>query len=232
VSPAVSTPRYRASFLYTVRMVFADRTDAGEKLGEVLAERSYARPLVLALPRGGVVVGLEVARALRCPLDTLVVRKVGAPLNPEWAVGAVAPHGAVYIDDEALSDAHISRASVEGVIAAEQKELQRRVDAYRSGSYSVGFIPKTVIVVDDGVATGMSARAALAAARSRYSAAHIVFAAPVSLGRSEKALKRDADEVVVLEKPSGIYAVGRAYERFPQTSDEEVRKCLRAAKSF
>ena len=142
-------------------MTFADRADAGRQLAGELLKHAYARPLVLALPRGGVPVGREVARALHAPLDTLVARKIGAPFNPEWAVGAIAPHDVVVLDDDAMKSASVSRLAVEGTIATERKELTRRINAYRSGSFSAGFIPKTVVVVDDGVATGLTARAAL-----------------------------------------------------------------------
>src|SRR3989338_2562643 len=151
-------------------MTFADRADAGRQLAEKLLKHAYTRPLVLALPRGGVPVGREVARALKAPLDTLVARKIGAPFNPEWAVGAIAPHDVVILDDDAMKSASVSRLAVEGTIAAERKELTRRINAYRSGSFSAGFIPKTVVVVDDGVATGLTAPppAARRAAGRRY----------------------------------------------------------------
>lgn len=207
-------------------MVFADRRDAGERLAEEVAQRGFERPLVLALPRGGVPVGYEVARALQAPLDTLVARKIGAPLNPEWAVGALAPHDVLLLDEDAIQFGHISHAAVEGVVAAERKELERRVDAYRSGTFSAGYIPKTVVLVDDGVATGLTARAALQSARKKYPKTRIIFAAPVCLSDTEAALKRDADEVICLSSPQGIHAVGAAYEHFDQTSDADVMQYL------
>ena len=212
-----------------MHMTFADRADAGRQLAGCLAARAYEHPLVLALPRGGVPVGLEVALALKAPLDTLVARKVGAPFNPEWAVGAVAPHDIVVIDDDALRSGSVSRLAVEGTIAAERRELARRIDEYRSGSFSLGFIPKTVIVIDDGVATGLTARAALLSARAKYPKAQLVFAAPVCIGTSEKELKCVADEVVCLPGPRGLYAVAQAYEEFEQVSDHEVLAYLKKA---
>ena len=209
-------------------MTFADRADAGRQLAEKLAARSYEHPLVLALPRGGVPVGLEVARALKAPLDTLVARKVGAPFNPEWAVGAIAPHDIVIIDDEALKSASVSRLAVEGTITAERKELARRIGEYRSGSYSLGFIPKTVIIVDDGVATGLSARAALRAARAKYPKARLVFAVPICISDSKKELRHEADEVFCLSSGAGLYAVGQAYAKFEQVTDDEVLAYLKA----
>ncbi|OGG52636.1 hypothetical protein A3C20_00075 [Candidatus Kaiserbacteria bacterium RIFCSPHIGHO2_02_FULL_55_25] len=210
-------------------MTFADRADAGRQLAEKLLKHAYTRPLVLALPRGGVPVGREVARALKAPLDTLVARKIGAPFNPEWAVGAIAPHDVVILDDDAMKSASVSRLAVEGTIAAERKELTRRINAYRSGSFSAGFIPKTVVVVDDGVATGLTARAALRAARARYPKVRLVFAAPVCIGRSEKELAGEADDIVCLTSPAGFYAVGQAYERFEQVTDDEVLAYLKTA---
>lgn len=207
-------------------MKFVDRSEAGKRLGEALLSRAYPHPLVLGLPRGGVPVAREVAQILGAPLDTLVVRKIGAPLNPEWAVGALAPHDVVLIDDDALTSASISRPAVEGVIAKERTELERRVAAYKSGTYAAGYIPETVIIVDDGVATGYTARAAIVSARKKYPKTRIVFAAPVCLLGSHELLSADADDVVCLDLPEGLYAVGQAYEEFDQVSDDEVRAML------
>ena len=210
-------------------MKFASRTEAGKRLGEALLSHAFPHPLVLALPRGGVPVAGEVARILNAPLDTLVVRKIGAPLNPEWAVGALAPHGVVLIDDDALKSASISRASVDGVIEKERAELNRRVDTYKSGTYSAGYVPETLVIVDDGVATGYTARAALLSARKKYPKTRIIFASPVCLLGSFDLVSADADEVVCLDLPEGLYAVGQAYEEFVEVSDEEVRALLQSA---
>lgn len=210
-------------------MKFASRTEAGKRLGEALLSHAFPHPLVLALPRGGVPVAAEVARILNAPLDTLVVRKIGAPLNPEWAVGALAPYGVVLIDDDALKSASISRASVDGVIEKERAELNRRVDTYNSGTYSAGYVPETLVIVDDGVATGYTARAALMSARKKYPKTRIVFASPVCLLGSFDLLSAEADEVVCLDLPEGLYAVGQAYEEFEQVSDDEVRALLQSA---
>src|SRR3989338_8265780 len=148
--------------------IYTDRAEAGCALVQVLKKYAPNRTLVLALPRGGVPVGYEIARALHAPLDTLVVRKIGAPFNPEYAVGALAPNEVLVFDDDSIRASGASHASVEGVVGKEREELRRRIDVYRSGQFSVGFAPNTVIIVDDGIATGMSARAALRAARIRY----------------------------------------------------------------
>ncbi len=206
-------------------MVYADRKEAGQRLAVEIAERDYARPLVLALPRGGVPVGYEVARALECPLDTLVARKIGAPFNPEWAVGAIAPKGIVLFDDEAIAFASISRAAVEGVVGSEQQELERRERTYRSGTFSAGYIPQTVILVDDGIATGMTARAALMAARLKFPKARLVFAVPVCVGESASLVRDLADDVMCLEQ-SAATSVGASYTDFSQLEDETVVQIL------
>lgn len=213
-------------------MPYADRKDAGQRLADEIEKRAYLAPLILALPRGGVPVAFEIAARLKAPLDTIAVRKIGAPLNPEWAVGALAPHGIVLLDEDSMKSASISRAAVEGVIGKERAELERRSDAYKSGTFSAGFVPKTVVLVDDGIATGLTARAGLQAARARYPKATLVFATPLALGDSGAEIAKDADEIVVLERPSDIYAIGAAYERFEQVSDAEVLELLKSAQGL
>lgn len=207
---------------------FRDRSDAGRQLAEALANAG-TRILVLALPCGGVPVAYEIAKALGAPLDTLVVRKVGAPFNPEFAVGAIAPHDITVFDEGSVAMSGASRASIEGVLGAERQELQRRIDAYGSGRYSVGFIPQTIILVDDGIATGMTARAAALAATKRYPKARIMLAAPVCVPETKAALRKEGIEVVCLHAPRDMYAVGQAYENFDQVSDAEVVALLKGA---
>lgn len=211
-------------------MLYADRSEAGAKLAAKIAGRSYERPLVLALPRGGVPVASKVAAALTCALDTLVVRKVGAPFNPEFAVGALAPQGVFIIDEDSLATSGASLAAVEGIIAREKKELERRMSAYKSGSFSAGVVPSTVVIVDDGIATGMSAKAACLAARKKYPKAKIVIASPVCILDGIEQFRDHADEIVCLSEPTSMYAIGQAYGSFPQVSDEEVMKELAVAK--
>ncbi|HEY4522246.1 MAG TPA: phosphoribosyltransferase family protein [Candidatus Paceibacterota bacterium] len=210
--------------------IYTDRAEAGCALAQVLKKYAPNRTLVLALPRGGVPVGYEVAKALQAPLDTLVVRKIGAPFNPEFAVGAIAPHEVVVFDEGSIRASGASQVSVEGMVGKEREEMRRRIDVYRSGQYSVGFTPNTVIIVDDGIATGMTARAALRAARIRYSRARIILAAPVCVPGTAEELSREADEVVCLASPLDIHAIGQAYEHFDQVSDEEVLRYLESAK--
>ena len=201
--------------------MFRDRKDAGQKLAEALVDYKGKDSLVLALPRGGVPVGFEIAKVLECTIDTIVVRKIGAPGNPEYALGAIAPRGVVLLD--------ASREGLEEVIHGEEKELRRRIEKYKSGSYSGKVKPAVVFVVDDGVATGRTAHAALLAARAMYPNAELVFAVPVGALDSVRELQRYADKVVCLDTPSDFAAVGQWYERFDQTTDEEVVVCLEAA---
>lgn len=198
--------------------MFNDRADAGHKLAEALRAHAGKRAVVLALPRGGVPVGYEIAKVLKAPLDTIVARKVGAPANPEYAVGAIAPGGVRIIDAWA--------GNVEAVVREETKEMERRIEKYKSGSYVRGVEPEIVIIVDDGVATGKTALAAVRSARIMYPEAKVVFAAPVGAPDSLKALEREADEVVVLEVPEEFDAVGKWYKHFPQIEDEEVIRFL------
>ena len=203
--------------------MFADRKDAGRRLAEALWEYKSKNALILALPRGGVPVGFEVAQVLKCPLNTIVARKIGAPGHSEYALGAIAP-GVEILD--------APRAELEEVIREEEVEMRRRMEAYKSGAYSEGAKPETVILVDDGIATGRTARAALAAVRKKYSSAKIIFAAPVGAPDSVAELRKYADEVICLETPSDFDAVGEWYEHFDQTTDNEVIDCLEKAKAF
>ena len=199
--------------------MFKDRSDAGRKLAEALFVYKDKKVLVLALPRGGVPVGYEIARALRCPFDTIVARKVGAPDNPEYAVGAIAPglpgEESVLVIDEPV-------VGIESVIAEETKEMERRMEKYKSGTYAKGAKPETVIIVDDGVATGKTALAAIRSARAAYPKAKVIFAAPVGAPDAVARITQEADKVICLETPEEFMAVGEWYGSFPQLSDEAV----------
>ena len=202
--------------------MFADRKEAGGRLAKALLKYKGTRVVVLTLPRGGVPVGYEIARALECPLDTVVARKIGAPGNPEFAVGAIAPGGIEILD--------IPREEVAKVIREEEAEMERRIKKYKSGTYVHSLIPDTVIVCDDGIATGKTAMAALASSRAAYPHAKLIFAAPVGAPDSIELLRRYADEVVCLETPPSFGAVGEWYEDFPQVEDKEVVRLLETAK--
>jgi len=207
---------------------FRDRRDAGERLGARLAALRGQDVVVLALPRGGVPVAFEVARALSAPLDVLVARKLGAPGNPEYALGAVAEGGALVLDPEALLEADVGGAELARLVEAETAEISRRVRAYRGDRPLPEVAGRVVVLVDDGIATGRTARAALRALRAR-GPARLVLAAPVAAASTAAALRKEADEVVCLLEPDHFFAVGTWYEAFAQTTDSEVLELLEQA---
>ena len=209
-------------------MIFRDRTHAGRLLAGRLGAYRAERPIVLGLTRGGVPVAVEVARLLDAELDVMVVRKIGAPGSPEYAVGAIAEGGAVFISREALRDVGVGDEWVTEVAAREGAEVARRMQAYRGDRPMRDLAGRTVIVVDDGVATGATARAAGRAARER-GAARVVLAAPVIAAASEPELRSEFDAIVAVELPEVFFAVGQWYERFEQISDEDVVACLHRA---
>ena len=206
---------------------FADRAAAGRQLGAALVARGLQDPLVLALPRGGVVVAAEVAAALRAHLDVLVVRKIGHPAQPELGLGAVAEDGAPVLEDDRLRRVGLGPADLGVVVAQEQAECRRRVAAYRGGRPAPEVARPTVVLVDDGVATGGTARAALRLLRAR-GAGRLVLAAPVGSPTSVDRLAGLVDETMVLVAPGGFRAVSQFYDRFDQTSDAEVVQLLRS----
>ncbi|NLW99558.1 MAG: phosphoribosyltransferase [Actinomycetales bacterium] len=208
------------------RALFADRSDAGRQLARAVTKVSAGRsPLVLALPRGGVPVALEVARALDAPLDVLVVRKLGMPGYEELAMGAIAGGGAEVINEDVVRSYGVPEAAIQAVREREQAELARRERAYRGDRPPLHLRGRDVVVVDDGVATGATIRAAVAALR-QAGVGHITVAVPVAAPDVARQLAREADELVCLALPEPFGAVGRFYDRFDQTTDEEVRRAL------
>lgn len=205
--------------------MFDDRTAAGRQLGQDLVGRLPPPIIVLALPRGGVPVGAEVAAALDAPLDVIGVRKVGAPGQPELGVGAVAEDGGIVLDEEALAQLHLTERDLEATIAAERREVIRRVERYRDGRPLPDLENMTVVVVDDGMATGVTAKAALRAVRS-HGAGRVVLAVPVCSSAARISLRAEADEVLCLVAPEDFIAVGRWYRDFAQTSDDQVLQLL------
>jgi putative phosphoribosyl transferase len=202
--------------------MFRDRVHAGEQLAGLLADyRSRAGAVILALPRGGVPVAAAVAGVLALPLDVLLVHKVGAPGEPELAVGAVAPNGLVVLDEKTIARMKILRTSLESAIAAEREELARREHLYRGDRLPLALEGLTVILVDDGLATGYTMLVAVRAVR-RLLADRIVVAVPVAPQETLDRLKSEADEVVCVEVPRRLEAVGQFYEDFSQVSDEQV----------
>ena len=212
--------------------VYRDRVEAGRLLGALLAARpSQVDPIVLGLPRGGVPVAREVARALAAPLDVLVVRKLGAPGNPEYAVGAIGPDGARVVDDGALRALRVSDDALAQIERRELAELERREARYRAGRPPLDLTGRTAVIVDDGIATGATATVAWRGARA-LGAARVVVAAPVAPAgwRAEALLASDGpDEVVLLEEPRDFWAVGQWYRDFRQTEDAEVLAALAEA---
>lgn len=210
-------------------MGYQDRAHAGRVLAEELSRYSHRGDVVvLALPRGGVPVGFEVARALGAPLDVFVVRKLGVPGQEELAMGAIASGGVRVLNEEVLALAGVDRATLEYVTERERRELARREAVYRAGRPPAEVKDKVAIVVDDGLATGASMRAAVMALRN-LGPARIVVAVPVAPPDTCLALEVLADEMVCPLKPEPFYAVGSWYDDFRQTTDDEVRALLEAS---
>jgi putative phosphoribosyl transferase len=200
---------------------FKSRLDAGEQLAERVAALHLRDPIVLALPRGGVVVAEPVARRLDAPLDVFVVRKLGFPGQSEFAMGAIAEDGTVVLDAATVSGGGLHEADVERVLTAEREELRRRVIAYRGGAAPSSLAARAVVLVDDGIATGNTALAAIRGVRA-LGASQIVLAAPVASRTAVQALAAEVDDLVVLLAPANLRGVGEWYLRFDQVSDKEV----------
>ncbi len=200
--------------------MFRDREDAGRELAEALVDLVGDDVVVLGIPRGGVEVAARVAEKLRAPLDVIIPRKVGAPDNPELGLGAIA-EGVEVLDERLIRALGVPLDYLEREIATEREEIRRRQQAYRRGRQEVPLAGKVAVVVDDGVATGGTAAAALRSARAR-GARKVILAVPVAPVDAVRRLAQDADEVRVLATPEPFYAVGQWYDEFPQTSDEEV----------
>ena len=208
-------------------MRFRNRSDAGRRLASRLQFLSGEDVVVLGLPRGGVPVAAAVARALGAPLDVILVRKLGVPAQPELGLGAIGESGARVINPEVVRYAHVSEEQIAQVEAKERAELQRRAQRFRGDAPHVPLAGRTAIIVDDGIATGSTARAACQVARA-LGAAAVVLAVPVAPPSADRTLQGDADEVICLEMPDRFLAIGEWYEDFAQTSDEEVVALLRA----
>jgi putative phosphoribosyl transferase len=208
-------------------VIFEDRVDAGERLAKALLDSAGEDAVVLAIPRGGVIVGEVVARHLGAPLDVVVPRKIGAPGNPELGLGAIAP-GVRVLDERMVGMLGVSPQYLEREIAAQEQEIERRLAAYRAERTPADVAGKVAIVVDDGVATGGTAVAAVRWAKAQ-GARKVVLAVPVAPGAAIGRLKLEADDVVVLAAPEPFFAVGEWYRRFDQVSDGEVVAALARA---
>lgn len=208
-------------------MVYRDRREAGRLLAENLVD--YERKpevIVLGLPRGGVTVAYEVAQALHCPLDILIVRKIGFPGNPEFAVGAVSETGTVVFNEDIVSRYKVSRTYLEQETAHQKEEIARRVMLYRAGKKLVPLVGKTVILVDDGVATGATIKAAIQTLKQER-ISKLVVALPVASEHAEREIANIVDECLCLQAPENFRAVSSYYRDFSQVADEDVVEMLK-----
>ncbi len=208
---------------------FRDRHDAGRQLAALLERFREERPVVVAIPRGGVPVAAEVARALDAPLEVALVRKIGAPQNPEFAIGALAEGGVHIVSVESVRALGLSEPELRALLARGEAELAAQLRRYRGSRAPLDLTGRTALLVDDGLATGRSALAAVRSLRQR-GAARVILAVPVAAPESAQALAEEADEVVSVETPEDLWAVGYWYEDFSPTSDEEVTTLLAGAR--
>lgn len=213
-------------------MQFRNRIEAGQQLAKKLAKyANHPDVLVLALPRGGVPVGYEVAQALNAPLDVFVVRKLGVPGHEELAMGAIASGGVRVLNGEVVESLDIPDDVIDAVAARELRELERRERAYRDDRPAPDVQGRTVILVDDGIATGSTMKAAIEALR-QLEAGRIVVAVPTAALSTVREMRRDVDDLVAVMTPADFSGVGQWYEDFSQTTDEEVRDLLERASRF
>lgn len=208
-----------------MRTLFDDRRDAGRQLAARLQEYHHADTVVVGLPRGGVEVAYEIALALEAPLEVIVVRKIGAPSQPELAVGAVAPGGITVLDEDLIDELGLTSKALDSVAARAREEVKRRVREYVGGEDLPELRGRTAIIVDDGLATGATARASILAAR-HAGADKVVLAVPVCASTTAAEMARVVDEFVCIERPERFVAVGVWYRRFDQTTDAQVIELL------
>lgn len=214
-------------------MLFTDRLEAGQRLAQRLLSLKDKRPVVLALPRGGVPVGFEIARALSAPLDLVLVRKIGAPQQEELAIGAIADGAApeLVTDPQLIASLGVPAAYLDAAKARALHEIERRRHLYFGDRPPADVTGATAIVVDDGIATGATMRAALRATRRR-NPGRLVLAVPLAPPHTLRQMRGEADQVVCLETPAEFFAVGQFYRQFPQLRDEEVTALLDQARAF
>ena len=214
-------------------MRFHDRHEAGERLARRLLKFKDEHPIVLALPRGGVPVGVEIARALAAPLDLVLVRKIGVPWQPELAIGAIADgeHPELFTDARMIAELGVTPAYLEEAKAAALTEIERRRRAWLGDRQPVEVAGRTAILVDDGIATGATMEVALRATRQRKPA-RLVLAVPVAPPGTIAKLRKEADEIICLDTPEEFFAVGQFYRHFPQLEDDEVTALLGEARGF
>jgi len=212
--------------------LFKDRHDAGKRLAQKLLQYKGAKDtIVIALPRGGVVLGYEVSLALQLPLDVLITRKLGTPFNPELAMGALAETGYRHMNDDVIREYRVSQKEVDAEILRQKSEVDRRIQRYRKGRTLPSLKGQTVILVDDGIATGATFYASLGALL-KAETARVVAAVPVAPPHAVTELKTLVDEVVVLHSSAWFFGIGQFYEDFSQVEDEEVIACLEKVRAI
>jgi putative phosphoribosyl transferase len=207
---------------------FKDRTDAGRQLAGMLTHLRGKDVIVLGLPRGGLIVAYEVAHALEAPLDLLNVRKLGVPWQEELAMGAIATGGVQVFNNDIIMSAGVNTEELEEAVALQQLELQRREHLYRGGGPAPDLRGRTVVLVDDGIATGSTVRAAIAVIRAQHPA-RLVLAVPVAQESIAATLAGEVDELICVRKPGDLYAISAWYDHFPQTTDREIQAVLSRA---
>lgn len=205
--------------------MFKNRNQAGILLAAELEKYKDENPIIIALPRGGVVLGYEISKSLNAPLDVMVTRKIGSPMQPEFGIGAIAPGNIRILDKESINILNITEAELEKIIHRETLEMERRLNCYRKGMPPLAIEGKTAIVVDDGLATGVTAKAAIMAIK-QMSPHKIILAVPVSPKHTANYFRKIVDELICLNEPEYFYAVGAFYSDFAQVEDEEVIKLL------
>jgi putative phosphoribosyl transferase len=208
---------------------FADRVEAGKRLASAMRDFAGKNGIVLAIPRGGVVVGYEIAKALSLPLDVIIPRKIGAPDNPELAIGAMTEDGTIILDDNLITYIGVQRDYIKAESERQKHEIERRLKLYRQNEPYPSLKGLDVVIVDDGIATGSTMKAALASVKNR-GASTVTVAVPVGPPSTIKELKKQADRVVCLYAPEYFQAIGQFYTDFNQTTDEEVIQLLKQSK--
>jgi putative phosphoribosyl transferase len=208
--------------------LFRDRLEAGQVLAEALAEYRGSDAVVLGIPRGGVPVAAEVARALDAELDVIVARKLGSPVSPELAMGAVTANGGRFLNEDVIRELRVSEQYLERVTAEEMEEARRREERFRAGKPPASFRDRVVIIVDDGLATGATMRAAVRSVKQSQPE-RVIVAVPVGSPEACAALRGEADEVVCPYEPEVFWAIGYFYAHFEPTEDAEVQRLLEAA---
>lgn len=206
--------------------MFLNRKDAGRKLAAALRKTKIDNPFVIAIPRGGVVVGAEIARQLDVKLDIVVPRKIGSPYNPEVAIGAVAQDGRTYLDDWYIKHGHLQEEELNNLVGKEVKEIERRMARYRGSTKYPDLTGKTIVLVDDGAATGYTMMAAAEFVNNSLNPGKVIIALPVAPDDTLRLFQTVADEIVCLCCPGNFQSVGQFYSDFSQTSDEEVMSVL------